>query len=272
MMQTDFMDSLFFESDLKITDLKKGLTNQNFLLDLRGEQYVLRVPREDANHIVNRHHETLALQAIQDADIDVDMIYFHEASGYKVTRYLPDALTYEECPLEHKIELVASLMKKFHGLHVSIQESFDPVKRVQEYQKRISTPLFDLQPFHWIESSISHLNHPHTLCHNDWVDGNLLFVNDRVYLIDYEYAADNDPLFDVMSFLTENQINDPMLRKRFYDTYFDHYDETILQDLRLWEDFHNYLWCHWAMMMYESRQEEVYRMIATDKFNALKKR
>lgn len=271
MIQTDFMDSLFFESNIKVTDLKKGLTNQNFLLELHGERYVLRVPRDDAHHIVNRHHETLALQAIKDAGIDVDVIYYDEASGYKVTRYLDEALTYKECSLEHKIELTAALMKKFHGLQVTIGESFNPLQRLKEYQKRISTPLYDLQEFAWIESSISHLQHPQTLCHNDWVDGNVLFVRDKVYLIDYEYAADNDPLFDVMSFLTENQINDPALRQRFYDVYFEHYDDAVLRDLHLWEDFHNYLWCHWAMMMYESRNEEVYREIAKDKVEALKK-
>ena len=37
------------------------------------------------------------------------------------------------------------------------------------------------------------------------VDGNILFTKENVYLIDYEYAADNDPLFDVMSFLSEKQ-------------------------------------------------------------------
>ena len=35
---------------------------------------VLRVPGSDADQIVERHHETLALEAIKDADIDVETI------------------------------------------------------------------------------------------------------------------------------------------------------------------------------------------------------
>ena len=268
-MHTDFMDSLFFDSNVKLTDLNKGLTNQNFLMEINQDAYVLRVPRQDAEQIVNRHHETLALEAIKDSGIDVEMIYYDEISGYKVTRYLPDALTYQECNAPDKIETVAKLMKRFHGLQANIQEAFDPMARLHNYQVNITKPLLDLSAFSWIEDSISHLHNPQVLCHNDWVDGNILFSKNQVYLIDYEYAADNDPLFDVMSFLSENQITCPALRKRFYDAYFETYDEQTLLQLSLWEDFHNYLWCHWAMMMYESRQEAIYHDIAIDKFQAL---
>lgn len=266
----DFMDSLFFNTDIQLQDMKKGLTNCNYLLEMNHEQFVVRVPRPDAEHIVERHHETLALAAIQDANIDVETIYYDEISGYKVTRYLEGALTYGECQDEDKIEQVALLMKHFHGLQKTIQEDFDSLKRLQGYQSHTKHPLFDLSEYRWIESSISHLHHPKVLCHNDWVDGNILFANHRAYLIDYEYAADNDPLFDVMSFLSENEILDPVLRERFYQVYFDKITPQIRKELDLWENFHNYLWCYWAMMMYESRNEEVYRKIAQDKLTALR--
>lgn len=269
MLDKDFMNSLFFDTDITLHDMQKGLTNQNFLLEMHGEKYVIRIPRQDADKIVKRHHETLALEALKGSDIDVEVVYYDEPSGYKATRYLEDACTYQECQRVDKIEMVAALMKRFHHLNKTIQEEFDPLSRLQEYQQHVSSPFLDLTPFSYIESSISHLSNPKVLCHNDWVDGNLLFANDRVYLIDYEYAADNDPLFDVMSFLTENNIHDPALRNRFYAVYFDELTPEILQQLSLWEAFHNYLWCYWAMMMYESRQEEVYRKIAKEKYQAL---
>lgn len=265
----DLMDSLFFNTDIVLKDMQKGLTNHNFLLEMNQEKLVLRVPGSDAAQIVERHHETLALEAIKDADIDVETIYYDEISGYKVTRYMENALTYQECQDEDKIEQVAALMKKFHGLKKRIHEDFDPIKRLQNYKSQVQHPLFDLTAFAWIEDSISHLHNPKVLCHNDWVDGNMLFCNHRVYLIDYEYAADNDPLFDVMSFISENQITDENLRERFYAVYFDEMNDQIRKELDLWENFHNYLWCYWAMMMYESRHEDVYREIAKDKYEAL---
>ena len=93
----NFLDALFFDPDLQLKDMQKGLTNKNYLLTLDGEEYVLRIPFADAANVVDRHHETLALQALKDSDIDVDTIYYDEVSGYKVTRYLKDVVTYEEC-------------------------------------------------------------------------------------------------------------------------------------------------------------------------------
>ncbi|MCR1980608.1 phosphotransferase, partial [[Clostridium] innocuum] len=107
MKAMDFLDTLFFDPDITIRDMHKGLTNQNFLLEMNQETYVLRIPRADSEHIVNRHHETMALEAVRDADIDVETIYYDEASGYKVTRYLPDARTYRECEDPCKLERTA---------------------------------------------------------------------------------------------------------------------------------------------------------------------
>lgn len=268
----DLMDSLFFNTDIVMTDMKKGLTNHNFLLEMDGRKFVTRIPRADADNIVNRHHETLALAAIADADIDVETIYFDEVSGYKVTAYLEDAKTYQECEDNDKIEQVAVLMKHFHRLGKTIGEDFDPIKRLHNYQRLVKHPFLDLSAYAWIENSISHLNNPKVLCHNDWVDGNILFSAHRAYLIDYEYAADNDPLFDVMSFLSENEITEPELRERFYRVYFDEMTTKIREELDLWENFHNYLWCYWAMMMYESRHEDIYQEIAKSKYQALQQK
>ena len=75
---------LFHSSDLQFIDMKKGLTNTNYLLKTKEDAYVLRVPRSDSANIVHRHHETLALEAIKDSHIDVEMLYYDESSGYNL--------------------------------------------------------------------------------------------------------------------------------------------------------------------------------------------
>lgn len=265
-----FLDQLFSDPTITITDMEKGLTNQNFLLHMNSGDYVLRIPREDSTHIVHRHHETLAIDALKGSGIDCDIIYYDEVSGYKVTRYLPDAQTYQECQDPLKIERVATLMKRFHGLHKHVDESFDPIARYHQYRNQVQHPLYDLTSYESILEQVAQLHNESILCHNDWVDGNILFTQDATYLIDYEYAANNDPLFDVMSFLSENQITDPQLRERFYAVYFDELDEQTRTHLAVWECFHNLLWCTWAMMMWEHRHEGTYQSIAEDKYQALK--
>ena len=265
MKNSKFIDSLFFNKNIELIDLKKGLTNKNYLLTMDDEQYVLRVPRMDAENIVNRHHETLALQAIEGANIDVDTIYYDEISGYKVTKYLPDVKTYQECTDPNKIERVARLMKKFHSLHKTVDTYFDPIARLKQYQSHVSNPMYTFNGLEDVIAEIESMNHSYILCHNDWVDGNILFADDQTYLIDYEYAANNDPLFDVMSFLSENNIFDEDLRHRFYQCYFDSFNEETLHQLTAYEALEDALWCTWAMMMFESRNEEIYQSIAKEK-------
>lgn len=271
MMNLDFLDSLFFDETFKLYDMKKGLTNKNYMIETQKQQYVLRVPRFDADKIVNRHHETLALQAIEHTGIDVDLIYYDEASGYKVTRYLKDAQTFDTYQGSDKIMRTALLMRRFHRLNCQIHAPFDPLGKYQQYRKQIKTLLYDITPYEYILEEIKLFSNPQCLCHNDWVGGNILFDKDRTYLIDYEYAGDNDPLFDVMSFLSENNIYDPAQRACFYQYYFDDFTETIQHQLHIWETFHNVLWCAWAMMMFDNRQEECYREIASIKYQALQK-
>lgn len=269
MKRENLLENLLSNPDIKMTDMQKGLTNNNFLLEINQSFYVFRVPHIDSETIVHRQHETMALKAIEDANLDVETVYYDEVSGYKVTRYIADAKSYAECDYPDKLERTAALMKYFHNLNKTIDADFNPIARLLHYQKLIKTPLFDLKPFTYVLDEVTNMQYKKILCHNDWVDGNILFTKDRTYLIDYEYAANNDPLFDVMSFITENKILDQTQRERFYKIYFDKMDDTIRKNLLIWEKFHNLLWCNWSMMMWENRHEEIYKNIAYDKYQAM---
>jgi len=253
------------------TSLEKGLTNRNYLIEHEGMKYVLRVPFPDASRIVRIEHEAKALEAVLSLDLDVPMVYFDPSTGIKITEYIPDLLTYNECEDTDKIERTALLMRKLHGLNQTIGFPFDPIGRFNEYDSHLKHPFHSLHEVKQeILSEVAKLPLRLTLCHNDWVAGNIGFTQDRDYLIDYEYAGDNDPCFDVMSFLTENSIEDEKLRQRFYQAYFGRQPNAKEQfALNAYEKLHNLLWCAWAMMMYESRGSEVYHSIADDKYQAL---
>lgn len=248
----------------------KGLTNHNYYASIKDVAYIVRIPREDNEQVVSRTHETAALSAIKHLDFDVPIIYYDEKSGIKITRFIPDCHEYDECLLEDKIEAVGYLLKSFHQADLKSPYCFDPYERYLQYRTHVSDPIYDLSIYELVMKDIANRNTHHVLCHNDLVSGNLLFSKERLYLIDYEYAAMNDPLFDVISFLSENQIFDKDLRKRFYQAYFGKQpDEALMKQLVEWEIFEDVLWCTWAMMMAESRNEQVYLDIAEDKYKAL---
>jgi len=156
-----------------------------------------------------------------------------------------------------------------HALQQTIGYDFDPIARYHQYRSYVKKAWISDARAAEIIQAIQAIPYVPTLCHNDWVSGNIGFTDQRDYLIDYEYAGDNDPYFDVMSFITENKLTEDE-RKEFLDTYFDHPLTSVeLLALKAYEDFQNLLWCTWAIMMYESRNHDVYLHIATDKLNQL---
>lgn len=73
-----------------------------------------------------------------------------------------------------------------------------------------------------------------------------------------------------MSFITENDIVDPHLRNVFYEAYFGRRpSQKELDKLYHFEIVHHVLWCEWAMMMYNLHHQEIYKDIASLKFQRL---
>lgn len=267
---TQWFERTFKQKVLEIKVYPKGLTNKNWWIKTSDDEVLVRWPKQDAKHIVFRDHEAKALKLIQQTDLDVETLYFDPETGIKVSRFIPDLKTFTEYHGQDKIKRTALLMRKLHALQKTIDSKFDPIHRYEQYANHVKHPLVTQSQAQAIVSKIKNLNRPLTLCHNDWVAGNICFSSSQDYLIDYEYAGDNDPYFDVMSFITENDLSDEE-KAEFMVTYFDgpwHQEETLLY---AYGDFHNLLWCTWACMMYESRHDQIYLDIAQLKLHALEK-
>ena len=263
------IEQLFTEKVIKISLLEKGITNDNYYVETEKESFIVRIPPKENQAIFNRHHEKKAMDLVQSLKINIQPIYFDIKTGIKITPYLPNLLDFEEYKGIDKIEKTANLMKKLHQAKLQSGFPFDPVKRFYTYYNRIKQPLYQYEDYLSIIQSIKSTSTELILCHNDWVSGNVCFTETDTYLIDYEYAGDNDPLFDVMSFITENQLT-LQQREQFLDNYFDGtISESTQEQLNLWESFHNLLWTAWANMMYDQSQKEIFKKISKEKYNAL---
>ena len=81
-LQSDAIDILakVFDVDTsEITNievLKKGMTNRSFLFRCKGEKYIMRIPGEGTERLINREHEYQVYEAIKDKGISDDIIYF----------------------------------------------------------------------------------------------------------------------------------------------------------------------------------------------------
>jgi thiamine kinase-like enzyme len=260
---------IFNKQPTLVKPLNKGITNDNYYIEVDNQAYIMRVPSKANQAIFNRHHEKVAMDLVEVLDINLEPTYFDLKSGIKITPYYPNLLELDEYQQADKISKVASLMKTLHRSELKSGFPFDPVKRFYTFYNRLEKHLCDYQPYLKVIEQVKNKDAPLILCHNDWVNGNICFLDNEPYLIDYEYAGDNDPLFDVMSFLTENNLTE-LEKQEFLNHYFDNQlSPELKKKLTMWENFHNLLWAVWANMMYEQSSKEIFLEIMNDKYQAL---
>ena len=257
-----------FQEDIKVVKTDKGLTNDIYYGNIRGTDCVIRVPKDDIENIINIDNEKKVLELVRKTGLDVEELYYFEDSRVRITRYIESA-EFAEVKSGDSIVRVAELLKRFHSYRFRIGSDFDAVDMLYKYYNSIYKPLYDIHEYLYIAEDIRKIDNEHFLCHNDLVSGNILFTEDRTYLIDYEYAADNDPLFDLTSFTTENNLSDEESRL-FYNSYYDNkIDPGTSEQLIRFERFQNLLWLCWANMMFDNRKEQVYADIAGIKYEQL---
>ena len=75
----------------------------------------------------------------------------------------------------------------------------------------------------------------------------------------------NIALFDIVSFLSENNIDDENLQHKFLKMYYGKVDETLLNEVKIMYSFLDVLWTYWAKAMYIKYNEEVFNDIALEK-------
>lgn len=252
----------------KIERLKAGFSNYSYLIN---NKHVLRLKKPSKDHYYDAKRESLVIRNIAPLKISETVIYFNEQDGTKLSEFLPRTKKILGAPSYLQLELVAKTLHKLHRAKLQSGVSFDLFNRLLFYKSQC----LDFVDTVYERKTISAVkrfyeNEPFVLCHNDVVNGNLLFRSRKVYLIDYEYAADNNPLFDLASFISENNIEDEKLRRHFLKAYYAKKcdDKTYRHLLKLIE-FQDILWYYWAQMHYIRTKEMIYKRIAHHKWKAI---
>lgn len=245
----------------------KGLTNTNYLVEISNKKYILRYPLKDIYHLFNPKNEEKVLNKLKGQDYVLPIKYYHD--GVQIVEYRSKLVTFDEMDSRLRIKEVASLMQKFHQSNINVDFSFDPISQINLYKNHINDLKIDLNEYSNLLDRLSKHKYKPVLCHNDWVEGNICFINNKSYLIDFEYAGNNDRLFDVMSFLTENDLTIEERHEFLSLMFINGICNDDYQTLKMYRDVNNLLWYLWAEMMHDFRNESIYKDIAKTKYEQL---
>ena len=193
-----------------ITLLKKGMTNRSFLFSCKDKKYIMRIPGEGTDQLINRRQEAAVYQTIAGRKICDEIAYINPESGYKITEYLEGARV---CNAENEEDLQKCMKKlrEFHGQKLKVDHSFELFGQMEYYESLWEgtpsaykdyekTKEHVLQLKDYIEANAGE----QVLTHIDAVPDNFLFVKENgkeeIRLIDWEYAGMQDPHVDIAMF------------------------------------------------------------------------
>ena len=207
--------------------LKKGMTNRSFLFYCRNKKYIMRIPGEGTDQLINRKEEASVYEAIKDKNICDDIVYINPENGYKITEYLEGARVCDADDV-NDLKICMTKLREFHAMGLKVEHNFDIFGQIEFYEtlwngttsiyrdyKNTKENILKLKDF------IDQQDKECVLTHIDAVPDNFLFTQaGDVRLIDWEYAGMQDPHVDIAMFCIYSLYSKQQV-DRLIDIYFE---------------------------------------------------
>ena len=233
-----------------------GMTNHTYTAQTSTGDYIVRIPGEGTEEVINRRDEEVSTRLACDLGIDAPLLFFGK-TGEKVTACIPNAVTMNAHLLRdsERVVQVAEIFKKLHncGKDTGVPfEVFDMAATYEDFIHKNRVPLYEdyedvkrrvmaLREELYADGSVKKVPcHNDSLCEN-WVDG-----NGKLYLIDWEYAGMNDAMWDLADISIEaayDDILDERLLKAYFGREADPKEKKRFQANKVFLD---YLWTLWG--------------------------
>ncbi len=214
-----------------LANLAGGPSNDSWLIAVGDKRFVARFDKPLARLLnLDRRAELDVLQIVSSAGIGPEVIWAEPENGILVTSYIPgDAWGPGDIHDPLKLGVLASTLRKLHSLPPR-GPAFAPEKAALVYARAAGTgsaKQIAEQVAMLAKELRANISHP-ALCHNDLVHTNIIgsgIDGGTVRLIDWEYAAVGDPLFD-LAVVVRHHSFETELAEDFLDAYFQTSDKN----------------------------------------------
>lgn len=191
--------------------MKAGMTNRSYSFYVQDRRYIIRIPGEGTEQLIDRASEYVVYRLISPLGICEPIHYFNPISGIKIASYLENARVCDKNSRADVKKCMAAL-RCFHHKRLCVKHVFDLWERIDFYESLWHGAESFYADYRPVKQSVLLLRRyidmqpkDHTLCHIDAVPDNFMFVagkdgDEEIKLIDWEYAGMQDPHLDVAMF------------------------------------------------------------------------
>ncbi len=232
--------------------LDGGITNRNLLIAVGDEQFVLRLAGKDTELLeIRRSAEREAATRAASLGLAPHVVEFLEPEGYLVTRFVSGSPISPSELASARLSTVAGMVRHFHSSG-PLPHDFDAFRvpmlhRDAAEARGVAIPAaFETAAAIAVRigAAFATSPEPRVPCHNDMLNANFLADEERVWLIDWEYAGNNDRYFDLGNLSVNNDF-DSDAREALLGHYFG--SATLRRSARLelmmiMSDFREAMW------------------------------
>jgi thiamine kinase-like enzyme len=189
-----------------ITELQGGLSNDTFKVTAGGRSAVLKIDNAPRLAPFNTRAEEAHVQNMAaDAGLAARVLYADEQ--VYITEFLDgEVWNARDISDSESLEKLATALKRLHAMPLT-GRTFDAVGAAQRYAE--TSCGVDRELTDYCTETILATRQPGKLCccHNDLVAENLINTPALKFL-DWEYACDNDPLFDLATVVEHHALTE----------------------------------------------------------------
>jgi thiamine kinase-like enzyme len=205
-----------WKKNIDIEPLSGGMTNLNFKVTAGDDQFVVRFGEDDPIHLISRANEVASSQAAFKVGVSPELVH-HEA-GILVTRFIEGRVFAEaDVRVDANLQRILDLLRRFHR---EVPKQFNGIavmfwvfQVLRHYQNLLtqggSTHAERLPELAKISLELEAAVGPVEIVfgHNDLLPANFIDDGDRIWLIDFDYAGFNSPLFDLSNLASNNELD-----------------------------------------------------------------
>ena len=257
----DYLQQIFPDAaptDFSI-DRVGGMSNFNYKVLFGDKSYVLRIPGNGADGMVERENEELNSMLAQKMGIHPTIEYFNRKTGIKLVDYIENAETLNPTSIQEasNLEQIAAIYRTLHNSRVRERNDFNIFHEIDKYNflmEKSGAKMYNSNRGGYsqvivLEHRLNQMGVELKPCHNDGVPENFIKdANRKIYLIDWEYSGMNDPVAELAALFLESEFS-----KESQDIVLEHYFEgkipaDLPERLLIYQVLWDYLWAQWTVI------------------------
>mgnify|MGYP002635335847 CR=1 FL=1 len=259
-----------------------GLTNLNHKVSVGGKTYMLRIAGEGTGEYIDRGSEEINARVAARAGVNAEVLFFDASDGVQLTRFIDGAATMNPETFKDlgAVARAGRALRQIHDCGEMFATEFNIFRMMDEYLAILNGK--DA----WIPDGYAHVQAaaesvraalaanpaPLAPCHCDPLAENFLDSGERMYVVDWEYAGNNDPMWDLADLSVEAAFGADQDTALLQAYFAGSPDAAQLGRMVMYKAMCDLLWTLWgALQVANDNPAEDFTAYAQDRFERCKR-